>query len=78
LIKIQAPQPVSGGAQRAARPTYLAAGTTFLAFKELFRTALGTGETPGLGAATATVLESARMNASEEIVNPCISILYMQ
>lgn len=40
---------------------------------------LGTGETAALGAATATVLESARMNASEEILSPRITvrILYM-
>ena len=34
---------------------------------------LGTGETAALGAATATVLESARMNTSEEIVSPRIA-----
>lgn len=40
---------------------------------------LGTGETAALGTATATVLESARMNASEEILSPSIvCILYMQ
>ena len=36
--------------------------------------ALGT-ETAAIGAAKATVLESARMKASEEIVSPRISIL---
>ena len=40
---------------------------------------LGTGEGPGLGAATATVLESASMNAREEIVSPrIVGTLYMR
>ena len=55
--------------------------STFNLFKTPLRTftaALGTGETAALGAATAPVLESERMNASEEIVSPRIVILYMQ
>ena len=42
-----------------------------------FSAALGTEESAALGAATATLLESARMNASEDIVaSPRISICF--
>lgn len=79
---MQVPQQVPGGLEELHGPRVLQ--LEFSMFKAPFKTfaatlARGTGETAALGAATATVLESARMDASEEIVSPrIISILCMQ
>jgi hypothetical protein len=62
LIRTQAPQQVSGF-KKLHNPLFLQLAPLFTAIL-----GTGTGETAALGAATATVLESARMNASEEIV----------
>ena len=81
MIRIQDPQQVSGGLKALHAPRILQ--LALLMFKGISgtftsATALGTGETAALGAAKATVLENARMNASEEIVNSRMGILYMQ
>ena len=72
-IRIQAPQQVSGGLKELHAPCIMQLAL-LLTFKALrtFSAALGAGETEALGAATATVLESARMNASKGIVSPRI------
>ena len=73
---MQAPQQVSGGLNTLHTPRILQ--LALLMFKASSRTfttaaALGT-ETTALGAAKATVLESARVKASKKIVIPRISI----
>ena len=78
---IHFPQQVLGGPKTLHGPLIKQlALLTFNAPSRSFTAALGTGETAALGAATATMLESARMNASEEIVSPRILsiLLYMQ
>lgn len=85
LIRTQLPQQVSGGLKEVHAPRILQlalltpkVGTLLRASTRASRLGSGLGEAAALGAATTTVLESARMNASKEIGSPRMSILCMQ
>lgn len=71
-IRIQASQQVSGGLKELHAPRIWQLALSMFKALRTFTAALGAGETEALGAATASVLENARMKASNGIVCPHI------